>query len=320
MHSGLDGAPVAAENHTMMNSVKKWLSLGLQTLCSSLQSRSELVIENLALRQQLAVFNEKRPKSRLTTTDRAFWVLARLISKDWKRHLILVRPETVVGWHRQGYRLFWKYKSRSSRVGRPRISKEIRDLIRKMAGENRWGAPRIHGELLKLGFEVDERTISRYMPRRIAGPDGIERWKAFLRNHIDVIAAMDFLTVPSATFVNIYILVIMSHGRRRILHANVTTHPTEKWVVQQLRNVFNGENDPHYMIIDNDSIFSAKVRGWLSDSSIQVKRTAIRSPWRKGYASHCTSSVRLGRIPQAGRLSRSLIPCCLSGAFAPGLR
>ena len=154
-----------------------------------------------------------------------------------------------------------------------------------MAGENNWGSPRIHGELLKLGFEVDERTVSRYMPRRIAGPDEIERWKAFLRNHIDVIAAMDFLTVPSATFVNLYILVIMSHGRRRILHANVTAHPTEEWVVQQLRNVFNGEDDPRYMIIDNDSIFSAKVRGWLSDSSIQVKRTAIRSPWHSAFCS-----------------------------------
>jgi len=219
-------------------------------------------------------------------------VLLRRLSPDWKRHLILVKPETVVGWHRRGFRLFWRWRSRNSKAGRPAISKDIRDLICKMAGENRWGAPRIHAELLKLGFEVDERTVSRYMPRRIAGRDEIERWKAFLRNHTDVIAAMDFLTVPSATFVNLYVLVIMRHGRWRILHVNVTEHPTEEWVIQQLRNTFDGEDDPCYMIIDNDTIFSERVRGWLRDSGIRVKRTAFRSPWQNGKCERLNGSIR----------------------------
>ena len=275
----------------MVKVVRKWFCLWNGTLRSLFQSRSELMIENLALRQQLATFHEQRPKPRLTTLDRTFWVLQRLMVKDWSKHLLLVKPETVVGWHRQGFRLFWKHKSRKVNPGRPRVSPEIRELIRKMATENNWGAPRIHGELLKLGFEVDERTVSRYLPRRKPLPEEMDRWKAFLRNHVNHIAAMDFLTVPSATFVNLYVLVIMCHGRRRILHTNVTTNPTEEWVVQQLRNTFDGSDNPRYMIIDNDSIFSKRVRQWLDDSGIQVKRTAVRSPWQNGKAERLLGSI-----------------------------
>ena len=151
-----------------------------------------------------------------------------------------------------------------------------------MVRENDWGAPRIHGELLKLGFIVDERTISRYMPRRSPTPDEIKRWKAFLKNHVNVTAAMDFFTFPTATFQILYVLVILHHNRRRILHVNVTSQPNEKWVIQQMRNVFDGESDPEYLIFDRDPIFSSHVRRWLKDAGIKPKRTSVKSPSLKG--------------------------------------
>jgi putative transposase len=190
-------------------------------------ARHRLALEAVALRQQLAVYKRKQPRPKLNRLDRLFWVLVRRIWTNWSEALVLVKPETVVSWHRAGYRLFWNWRSRR-RVGRPNVAEEIRDLIRRMKRENpTWGAPRIHGELLALGFEISEPTVSRYLRRLKSLPEErkASQWLAFLNNHREVIAAFDFFTVPTLCFRTLYCFFAIEHDRRRILHFNVTFPP-----------------------------------------------------------------------------------------------
>ena len=193
--------------------------------------RQSLLLENLALRQQLVMLKRRHPRPSLGLLDKLFWVIARRVWSGWKQALLVVTPETVVRWHRAGFRMYWRLISRVQRqVGRKQTPKEIRELIFQMVTENpTWGAPRIHGELLMLGFDLSERTISRWMKRAPRDPDRAKRWLAFLRNHREAIAAMDFFTVPTITFGVLYCFFIISHDRRRILHVNVTKHPTSGW-------------------------------------------------------------------------------------------
>ncbi len=185
------------------------ISAIFSTLCVTLRSRSELVLEILALRQQLAILKERRPRPRLSSTDRLFWTLLSRFWNHWRRALLLVQPETVVRWHKAGFRLFWRWKSRPKSGGRSTVDSEIKNLIRRMACENpTWGAPRIHGELLMLGFDVANSTFSKYLPKRPASPDTIRRWKAFLRLHQEGIAAIDFFTVTTLTFQILHVLVV----------------------------------------------------------------------------------------------------------------
>ena len=196
-------------------------------IVSVFRSRDDLVLENLALRQQLLALHSKRPRPRLGAFDKLFWVLLRRVWSGWKRSLILVTPETVVRWHRAGFRLYWSWISRARKaVGRKPISRDVRELIFRMVAENpTWGAPRIHGELLKLGFVISERTVSRWVSRANQDPDPARRWLAFLRNHREAIAAMDFFTVPTLTFGVLYCFFVIGHDRRKILHFNVTRQP-----------------------------------------------------------------------------------------------
>jgi len=256
------------------------------------RSRDELMLENLALRQQLAIFKDKRPRPRLDNPARAFWVGLRSAWPSWMDALILVRPETVARWHRQGFRLYWRRKGRARRVGRPRVSREVRELIRRMATENGWGAPRIHGELHKLGFDISERTVSKYMPRRATHPDAVKRWMAFLRNHRDVITGADFFTVPTATFQLRYVFFVVHHERRRILSFAVTDHPHAEWVVQQLREAFPYDRAPRYVILDRDGKYGSVVPDTLREWGIEPKKTAPRSPWQNGVAERWVQSVR----------------------------
>ena len=198
--------------------------------------RHRFALEAAALRQQLAVFKRKQPRPRLNRSDRLFWTVLRRLYSGWADFLILVKPETVVSWHRAGFRLFWRWRSRQG--GRPKVTKDIRELIRRMKAENpSWGAPRIHGELLHLGFKVSEPTISRYLLRLKGRPDKgkAKRWLAFLNNHREVVAAFDFFSVPTLRFRTLYCFFVIEHGRRRILHFNCTAHPNGDWIVQQLR-------------------------------------------------------------------------------------
>ena len=193
------------------------------------RDRVDTSLEVLALRPQVAVLKRKRPRPSLN--DRLFWTSLRRVWPRWSEVLIIVKPETVIGWHPAGFRLYWRWRSRSS-SGRPKVTEEVRTLIRHMAAENaQWGAPRIHGELLKLGFEVSERTVARYLQRMRRRGDPARRWLAFLANHREVIVAMDFFTVPTLTFQLLYGFFVIEHGRRRVLHFNVTRHPTGEWVV-----------------------------------------------------------------------------------------
>ena len=237
------------------------VKLGIATLVRLFRSRQGLLLENLALRQQLAVLKRRTPRPSLGNFDRLFWVVARRLWSGWKQSLILVTPETVVRWHRAGFRLYWKWVSRASGpIGRRPASQEVRDLIFRMVADNpTWGAPRIHGELLMLGFEVSERTVSRWMKRAPRNPEPAKRWLAFLRNHREAIAAMDFFTVPTITFGVLYCLFVIGHDRRQILHFNVTKHPASRWIEQQLREAFPFESAPGFLIFDRGTKYAAEV-------------------------------------------------------------
>jgi len=270
----------------------RWFSLFCgATLRIFLYSRRALVLENLALRQQLAVVMQRERHVRLTPMDRLLWVGLRGTWRRWPRVLVIVKPKTVVAWHRAAFRGYWRLVSR--RTGRPRARGELRKLIGRMATENHWGAPRIHGELVKLGFWVSERTVSRYLPkRRDGGGRRGENWAVFLRNHPEVLAAMDFLVVPTATFRLLYVLVILHHGRRQVLHVNLTEHPTAAWVSRQLREAFPNDTAPRYLLLDHDAIFSKQVTDMARAMGITPVRTAFRSPWQNGIRERFLGSVR----------------------------
>src|SRR5256712_6974545 len=244
----------------------RFIGLCLGTLVRLLRARRSLLLENLALRQQLAVLKRRHPRPRLDLLDKLFCVAVRRFWSGWQQSLIVVTPETVVRWHRAGFRSYWKLISKVRRpVGRRQTSKEIQELIFRMVVENStWGAPRIHGELLMLGFDVSERTISRWMKRAPRDPEPAKRWLTFLRNHREAIAAMDFFTVPTITFSSLYCFFVISHDRRRILHFNITKHPTSSWIVQQLRGSLR----------------------------VNPLRTSFESPWQNGVAERWVGSCR----------------------------
>jgi putative transposase len=265
-----------------------------------LHSRRTLLLENLALRQQLAALKRRHPRPRLSMADKLFWILALRFWSRWKQALIVVTPETVVRWHRAGFRLYWKLISKVRRpIGRRQSPKEVRELIFRMVIENpTWGAPRIHGELLMLGFDVSERTISRWMKRALRDPEPGKRRVAFLRNHREAVAAMDFFTVPTITFGALYCFFIIGHGRRRILHFNVTKHPTSLWIVQQLREVFPFESALRFLIFDRDGKYGVEVPAVVRSLGISPVRTSFESPWQNGIAERWVESCRRDLLDQ----------------------
>jgi len=265
----------------------------LTRLSAFFRSRYNLGLEILALRQQLGVLKRKHPRPRLRIQDRIFWILLRRLWPAWSNILVIVKPETVVAWHRAGFRLFWRIRSRAKNKGRPKTDAELRRLIQRMASENpTWGAPRIHGELLKLGFDVSERTVSRFL-RRLSPPDQARKlWSTFLRNHREVIAAMDFFTVPTLTFRVLYCFFVIEHGRRKIVHFNVTEHPTGPWIVQQLREAFPESCPYRYAILDGDGKFGKEVTDVLTTDGMKPVRISPASPWQNGVAERWIGSCR----------------------------
>lgn len=251
----------------------------------------EIALENLALRQQPTVFKRRCPRPRLRKADRFFWLCLSRIWQDWRRALIIVRPETVVSWHRKGGRLFWSWISRRKGIGRPEAGREIRDLIRKMAAANPlWGAPGIHGELLKLGIQISERSVSRLLPKNRKPPS--QTWKTFLDNHADHLVSMDFLTVPTATFRVLFVLVVLAHRRRSVAYFNVTEHPTAEWVAQQLREAFPDDRAPQYLIRDRDRVYGEQFRDNVREMGITEVLTAPQSPWQNAFAERLIGSIR----------------------------
>lgn len=260
----------------------------------SFHSRRDLLLENLALRQQLLCLQRRKPRTRLLRLDRLFWVAVSRVWPKWKQALVMVTPETVVRWHRAGFRMYWNWLSRHRVIlGRKRIGKEVRDLIFRMVAENpTWGAPRIHGELLKLGLDLSERTVSRWVCRAPKNPESTRRWQSFLENHREAIAAMDFFTVPTLTFGILYCFFVISHDRRRILHCNITRHPTGLWITQQLREAFPYDNKHKYLIHDRDAKFSEAVTESAEALELKAVRTSFRSPWQNGVAERWVGSCR----------------------------
>ena len=253
--------------------------------------RTALIAENLALRQQLAVLQRSSRRPRLRQRDRIFWVWMARLWTGWRSALILVQPDTVVRWHRRGFRLYWRWKSRNS--GRPKVAPEIRRLIRRMSLENPlWGTPRIQAELRLLGYDVAESTVAKYMVKRRPGPPS-QSWRAFLKNHMDCTAACDFFVVPTVTFRLLFCFVILGHDRRRILHFNVTAHPTARWTAQQIVEVFPADGtEPRYLLRDRDSIYGGYFRQRLKNMGIEEVLIAPRSPWQNPYCERVIGSIR----------------------------
>src|SRR5229473_3821907 len=257
-----------------------------------LKTSAQLRLENLALRQQLAVLRRSAPKRlSLTPADRIFWVWLRRVWSDWKSALMIVKAETVVAWHRKGFRLFWTWKIGRGKPGRPSLPQEVRDLIRMMSRNNpRWGAPRIHGELLKLGIEITEPTVAKYMVRLRKPPS--QTWRTFLENQMKSMVSVDFFTVPTIRFEILYVFLVLAHDRRRILHFGVTAHPTAEWTAQQLREAFPWDTAPQYLLRDRDRIFGDAFSKQIHDMAIEEVLSAPRSPWQRAYVERVIGTIR----------------------------
>jgi putative transposase len=258
---------------------------------ASFRNRAALQVEILALRHQLGVLHRSVKRPKLTAPDRLFWAWLSELWSDWRTALVIVQPATVIAWHRQSFRLFWTWKVRSGNPGRPAVTREVRDLIRRMSRENPlWGAPRIHGELVKLGIDIGETSVSKYMVRRRNPPS--QTWRTFLANHVKSLVSVDFFTVPTIRFQILYVFLVLAHDRRRILHFGVTAHPTAEWTAQQLRNAFPWDAAPRYLLRDRDGIFGNDFVKQVTDMGIEEVLSAPRSPWQRAYIERVIGSIR----------------------------
>ena len=258
-------------------------------LARRFRSRADLELEVIALRHQLAVLSRQHPgRTHLFPIDRLLWVW---LYRVWPRCLdvmVLVKPATVVHWHRQGFRLYWRWRSRA---GRPRADPEVRDLIRQMSRANPlWGAPSIHGELLKLGIEISQATVAKYMVRRVGRPS--PTWRSFLRNQAAGIAAIDMFVIVSASFRLLYVMVILAHDRREIVRFDVTEHPTAVWLSRQVTEAFPWDTAPRYLLRDRDASYGAYFRNRVEVMGIIEVLTAPRSPWQNAYVERVIGSMR----------------------------
>ena len=266
------------------------LSALVSLLSFRVRSRASLELELVALRHQVTVLRRQRPgRPRLFSTDRLLWVWLYRIWPQVLNAMVLVKPATVVQWHRKGFRLYWRWRSRH--LGRPKMSAEIRDLIRQMSLANPlWGAPRIHGELLKLGIEVSQATVGRYLPWRPKVPS--PTWRSFLHNHLTDIAAIDMFVVATATFQLLYALIVLGHDRRKVIHFDVTQNPTQVWLARQMTEAFPWDTAPRYLLRDRDASYGPAFRDRVQVMGIKEVVTAPRSPWQNAYVERLIGSIR----------------------------
>jgi len=252
--------------------------------------RADLVAENLALRQQLIVLHRKTKRPRLKTKDRVFWLWLARSWGGWRESLIVVKPATVVRWHRQGFKYYWAWKSRH-KGGRPAVDPEVRNLIRRMSRANPlWGSPRIHGELLKLGIDLSQTTVAKYMIRPPKPPS--PSWRAFLDSHLKDLVSIDFFTVPTVRFRILFVFLVLTHDRRRIVHFNVTEHPSAGWTGRQLVEAFPWDTAPRYLIRDRDGIYGHDFTRRVHALGIKQALIAPRSPWQNPYVERVIGSIR----------------------------
>jgi len=256
------------------------------------QTRAALQVEILALRHQLTVLKRSHHgRLRLNSPDRLLWVWLSRFWSGWRSALVIVKPETVISWHRKGFRLYWRWKSRNGDPGRPTIDLEVRKLIRRMSQTNPlWGAPRIHGELLKLGIELSQATVAKYMSRQRKPPS--QTWRAFLSNHVKQLVSTDFFVVPTVSVRVLYVFVVLAHHRRRPLRFNVTANPTSEWTAQQIVEAFPWDRVPRYLLRDRDSIYGESFRERVRGMGMREVLTTPRSPWQNPYVERLVGSIR----------------------------
>lgn len=252
--------------------------------------RAALLAENTLLRHQIAVLQRSVRRPKLRAADRLLWVLAVRLWSRWRDALVIVRPDTVVRWHRAGFRLFWRWKCGG---GRPATHPDVRSLIVRMARENPlWGVPRIQAELALLGHRVARATIAKYAGRSGTNPKRSVSWRVFIQNHLDSTAAMDFFTLPTLTGRVLYVFLVLSHARRRIVHFNVTAKPCAKWVARQIRDAFPFDTAPKFLLHDNDGLFGEAVSRMLRLLGIREVRTSPGSPWQNAYVERVVGTFR----------------------------
>jgi transposase InsO family protein len=252
--------------------------------------RRRLVAENLFLRHQLSIaLRRAPPRLRLRGSDRALLVLMTRLWPSLLGATHVVQPETILRWHRAGFTAFWRWKSRK-RAGRPKIDRDLRDLIRRMGRENpKWGASRIHGELLMLGFEVAQSTVSKYM---VQGGSPSQSCKTFFRNHAQAIAAIDLCVVPTLTFERLFAFLVLGHGRRQLLWFEVTRHPTAVWLARQITEAFPWASAPTYLVRDNDRAYGQAFRSRVRAMGIRARPISPGSPWQNPYVERLIGTVR----------------------------
>jgi putative transposase len=268
-----------------------WLASLLDLLAAVFRSRADLQLENLALRHQLAVLRRGSKRPRLRQTDRLLWAWISRIWSGWQETIVIVKPETVIAWRRRKFREYWTKLCRSGKPGRPKVAKEVRDLIRQMSIANPiWGAPHIVGELQKIGITLSRSTVAKYMVRHRKPPS--QSWKGFLKNHIADIVAVDFFIVPTVRNQILFVFLILAHERRRVLHFNVTTNPTAEWTAQQIVNAFPWDEAPRYLLRDRDGIYGVHFQGRVRNMGIEQVITAPRSPWQNPYCERLIGSIR----------------------------
>jgi putative transposase len=251
----------------------------------------QLALENLALRQQLAVYKRRLLRPKLRSTDRLFWVGLAKAWAAWRQALVIVSPDTVLRWQRHRFRKYWTHLSGHPAGGRPPVDTEIKALVARMAAANPlWGAPRIHGELLKLGLTVSERTVSRLIPKRRPQPS--QTWRTFLANHVHDLVSLDFFTVPTAGLRVLFVFVVLAHHRRRVVYFNVTEHPTAYWTAQQIVDAFPDDSSPSYLLRDRDQVYGELFRHRIKGMGIEEVLTTPQSPWQNPFAERLIGSIR----------------------------
>ena len=255
------------------------------------RSHAHLVAENLALRHQFTVLQRSAKRPRLRQSDRILWAWLSTIWPSWRSCLVIVNPQTVIRWHNQGFKLYWRWLSRPKQTGRPKVSLEVRELIRRMSRDNStWGVPRIKDELALLGIHVAESTIRKYRIRGNKPPS--QTWRSFLKNHVKDIAAIDFFTVPTITFRVLHGFIVLRHDRRKMIHFNVTAHPTAAWTAQQIIEAFPFNESPKYLIRDRDGIYGNHFHHRLKHMGIKEVVIAPRSPWQNPFVERVIGSIQ----------------------------